>query len=140
MRVFFDTNVLVYLFDRNAPEKQRRAQALFQTHSVDGSLLLSTQVLQEFYVTVTRKLSVPLGGLEALEAVRRFASFSLTQVDAELVIRAAERNQREMFSFWDGLILEAALEGGATRLLSEDMQHGREVSGLVVENPFLGAA
>lgn len=140
MRVFFDTNVLVYLFDHNAPEKQHKAQRLLQTHSEDGSLLLSTQVLQEFYVAVTRKLSVPLGGPEALEAVRRFASFSLTQVDAALVVRAAERSQREMFSFWDGLILEAALAGGATRLLSEDMQHGRKVSDLVVENPFLEAA
>lgn len=140
MRVFFDTNVLVYLFDRGAPEKQRRAQELFRIHSTDGSLLLSTQVLQEFYVTVTRKLSVPLGGLEALEAVRQFATFSLTKVDAELVVRAAERNQRDMLSFWDALIVEAAVAGGATRLLSEDMQHGREVSGLVVENPFLDAA
>lgn len=140
MRVFFDTNVLVYLFDRGAPEKRHKAQELFRVHSSDGSLLLSTQVLQEFYVTVTRKLSAPLGGPEALETVRRFATFSLTQVDAELVVRAAERNQRDMLSFWDALILEAAVAGGATRLLSEDMQHGREVSGLVVENPFLDAA
>jgi predicted nucleic acid-binding protein len=140
VRVFFDTNILVYLFDRHAHEKWRRAQDLFLTHSVDGSLLLSTQVLQEFYVTVTRKLSAPLGGPEALEAVRLFASFPMTQVDAELIVRGAERSQREMFSFWDGLILEAALAGGATRLLSEDMQHGREVSGMVIENPFLRAA
>lgn len=140
MRVFFDTNVLVYLFDRRAPEKQRRARDLFRAHSADGTLLLSTQVLQEFYVTVTRKLSAPLGGPEALGAVRRFAAFSLTQVDAELIARAAGRSQREMFSFWDALIVEAALAGGASRLLSEDLQHAQRVSGLVVENPFLDAA
>lgn len=138
--MFFDTNVLVYLFDRRAPQKQRRARDLFQAHSADGTLLLSTQVLQEFYVTVTHKLSAPLGGPEALGAVRRFAAFSLTQVDAELIARAAARSQREMFSLWDALIVEAALAGGASRLLSEDLQHGQKVSGLVVENPFLDAA
>lgn len=137
--MFCDTNVLVYLFDRHAPEKRRRAQDLFREHSADDSLLLSTQVLQEFYVTVTRKLSVPLSGPEALEATRRLASFSVVQVDAELIVRAAERSHSEMFSFWDALIVEAALAGGARRLLSEDMQHGRKVSGLIIENPFLGA-
>ena len=136
MRVFFDTNVLVYLFDQGAPEKQRSAQERFRLHAGDGSLLLSTQVLQEFYVTVTRKLSTPLGGAEALEAVQRFATFSLIQTDANLIVRAAERTQREMVSFWDGLILEAALAGGASRLLSEDMQSGRNISGMILENPF----
>lgn len=137
MKVFFDTNVLVYLFDAYAPEKQRGARELFEQHSLGGSLLLSTQVLQEFYVTVTRKLSEPLSGPEALSAVRHFASFSPTQVDTDLIVRGAERSLRERFSFWDGLILEAALSGGATRLLSEDLQHGREVAGLVIENPFV---
>lgn len=76
MKVFFDTNVLVCLFDQGAPEKQRSAQERFRAHTRDGGLLLSTQ-LQEFYVTVTRKLSTPLGSAEALEAVRRFATFSV---------------------------------------------------------------
>lgn len=136
MRVFFDTNVLVYLFDHNEPVKQQRARTLFQKHTADSSLLLSTQVLQEFYVTVTRKLSTPLGGPEAVTALRHLATFSVVPVDANMVGRAAERNQREMVSFWDALILEAALAGGAARLLSEDMQNGQKVSGLVTENPF----
>ena len=138
MRVFFDTNVLVYLFDHHAPVKQRRAKALFQQHAADGTLLLSTQVLQEFYVTVTRKLSTPLGGPEASAALRHLATFSVVSVDADMVGRAAQRNQREMVSFWDALILEAALTGGAARLLSEDMQSGQKVAGLVIENPFNG--
>ena len=85
---------------------------------------------------MTRKLSTPLGGAEALEAVQRFATFSLVQTDAELIVRAAERSQREMVSFWDGLILEAALAGSASRLLSEDRQSGRNISGMILENPF----
>lgn len=135
-RVFFDSNILVYLFDRGAPGKRRRAHELFAAHSADGSLLLSTQVLQEFFVAVTRKLSTPMSGDDALQALQRLAVYSTVQIDATLIIRAAERYRRDMLSFRDGLIVEAALAGGATRLLSEDLQHGREVAGLVIENPF----
>lgn len=85
---------------------------------------------------MTRKLSTPLDGAEALEAVKRFSTFSVVQTDAELIVRAAERSQREMVSFWDGLIIEAALAGGASRLLSEDMQRGQNISGMMIENPF----
>lgn len=138
MRVFFDTNILVYLFDNRAPDKQQRARNLFHEHSTEGRLLLSTQVLQEFYVTVTRKLSEPLSSPDATEVVRRFAAFALVQIDAGQIVQAAERSQRDIVSFWDGLILESALAGGATRLLTEDLQHGRLISGLTIENPFQG--
>lgn len=75
MRVFFDTKVLVHLFDRHEPVKQQRARTLFQKRATDGSLLLSTQ-LQEFYVTVTRKLSEPLGEPEASAALRHLTASS----------------------------------------------------------------
>ena len=136
-RVFFDTNVLVYLFDRAAPEKRARAQRLLEKHSSDGSLTLSTQVLQEFFVSTTRKLSAPLSVPEALGVLRQLVVFPLVQVDAGLILRAGERTAREMASFWDALIVEAALTAGATRLLSEDLQHGQKISSLTVENPFV---
>jgi predicted nucleic acid-binding protein len=135
-RCFFDTNVLVYLFDESAPDKKRKAQELFETHSAGGSLLLSTQVLQEFYVTVTRKLAVPLAPGDAIEVVRQLTAFSPLEVDAKMVVRAAERSEAEMLSFWDALIVEAALAAGAERILSEDLQDGREHSGVTVHNPF----
>lgn len=87
-------------------------------------------------MAVTRKLSTPMSGDDALQALQRLAVYSTVQIDATLIIRAAERYRRDMLSFRDGLIVEAALAGGATRLLSEDLQHGREVAGLVIENPF----
>ncbi|MBE0622475.1 MAG: PIN domain-containing protein [Burkholderiales bacterium] len=68
MKSFFDTNVLVYLFDADSPEKRRKARALFQKHAEAGDILLSTQVLQEFYVAVTRKLARPLDAAAAAEA------------------------------------------------------------------------
>lgn len=136
-RVFFDTNVLVYLFDRAAPQKRAQAQRLLDKHSSEGSLTLSTQVLQEFFVSATRKLSTPLSVPEALEVLRQLVVFPLVQVDADLILRAGERTAREMVSFWDALIVEAALTAGATRLLSEDLQHGQKISSLTVENPFV---
>lgn len=139
-RVFFDTNVFVYLFDRAAPEKRVRAQRLLDKHSSDGSLALSTQVLQEFFVATTRKLSTPLSCSEALAAIQQLTVFPIVQVDPDLIVRAGERTARELASFWDALIVETALAAGATRLFSEDMQHGQKISSLIVENPFLSGS
>lgn len=133
---FFDTNVLVYLFDASSPEKKRISQELFRRHAKAGSLLLSTQVLQEFYVTATRKLAEPLPPPEALNVVRRLTAFSPVEIDAKMIVQAAERSETEMLSFWDALIVEAALAAGAERILSEDMQDGRNHSGVVIDNPF----
>jgi predicted nucleic acid-binding protein len=135
-RAFFDTNVLVYMFDESSPEKKRTAQELFHHHAGDGTLLLSTQVLQEFYVTVTRKLADPLPAAEAVNVVRRLTTFSPIEIDSKMVVRAAERSEADMLSLWDALIVEAALAADAERVLSEDMQDGRNHSGIVIHNPF----
>lgn len=135
-RAFFDTNVLVYMFDESSPDKKHGAQELFRRHSAADALLLSTQVLQEFYVTVTRKLTDPLPPAEAIGIVRRLTAFSPVEIDAKMVVRAAERSEAEMLSLWDALIVEAALAASAERIFSEDMQDGRNHSGVVVHNPF----
>jgi predicted nucleic acid-binding protein len=98
---------------------------------------LSTQVLQEFYVSATCKLSRPLSSERAESRVRDLSLLPLVRVDAPLILAAIARSRSLGFSFWDALILEAALAGGADRLLTEDLQHGQEVEGLRVENPFL---
>lgn len=136
MRAFLDTNILVYLFDTSAPAKQRRAQALFEELALTGQALLSTQVLQEFYVTVTQKLAEPVELDAAYQAVRDLATLPLVQVDPQLVLAGIQRSQRDRLSFWDALIVQAAIEGGAEVLITEDLQHGRKFDGLVVQNPF----
>jgi len=135
--VFLDTNVLVYLFDADAPQKQARARAILEMAAIARRVLLSTQVLQEFYVSVTRKLAQPLGPSAAYRAVEDLTAFSIVQIDTLLVLTAIQRHQKEHISFWDALIVEAALAGGATMLYTEDLQHGRIIEGLKVENPFL---
>lgn len=138
-RSFFDTNVLLYLFDDSVPEKKARAQEVFSEAVEAGRVVLSTQVLQEFYVNVTRKLAEPLAPAVAEARIRDFARLSLVRVDEAMILAAIERHRSMAFSFWDALILEAALKGRADRLLTEDLQHGQEIEGLRVENPFLKA-
>lgn len=137
-RTFFDTNVLVYLFDADSPVKQARARQLFEQRTRSGLIVLSLQVLQEFYVTVTRKLARPLPGEEALAALEQLSALPLVTIDGGLIVRAAQLHQNASLSFWDALIVQAALEGHCKTLLSEDMQHGRRFGGLEVQNPFAG--
>jgi predicted nucleic acid-binding protein len=136
-RTFCDTNVLVYLFDVDSPAKQARARELFTDLAGSGRLVLSSQVLQEFYVTVTRKLARPLPAEDALSALVQLSVLPLVRSDAALVIRAAQLHQKASLSFWDALIVQAALEGNCRTLLSEDMQHGHKFGDLVIENPFV---
>ncbi len=146
-RTFVDTNVLVYLFDDDAPAKQARAREILESDAINlppgrtgegthSFLVLSTQVLQEFYVTVTRKLSVSLTPEVALEATRRFAQLHLIHIDAQLIFGAIALSQRHTVSMWDGLILQAALDSGCKRLLTEDLHDGWDLDGLKIENPF----
>lgn len=136
MPPFFDTNVLVYAVDEDEPEKNEVARGLVEEHLVRGNGMLSVQVLREFY-SAARKLRRPLSDEKAQETVRYLSTFSPIPEDASIVLRAVARSRSKAFSFWDALILEAALKGGADLLLTEDLQHGQEIEGLRVENPFL---
>jgi predicted nucleic acid-binding protein len=136
MRVFFDTNVLVYMFDADDVVKKELACARFEAEASTGRAVISTQVLQEFYVSVTRKLSVPLAPETAEAIVRDLSLMPIIAIDTERILAAIHRTRMLRLSFWDALIIEAALAGGADRLLTEDMQHGQIIEGLRIENPF----
>lgn len=135
-RTFLDTNVLVYLFDADSPDKQARAREVLQASLERGVAVVSTQVLQEFFVTVTRKLARPLPAAEAESALRRLMELPVVQVDPDLILAAAVSARRDRISFWDALILAAASAAGCGELLSEDLQHGRSFGGMRVVNPF----
>jgi predicted nucleic acid-binding protein len=137
-RTFFDTNVLVYLFDADSPDKQSRARDALARSLQSGAVVISTQVLQEFFVTVTRKLTRPRPASEAEAALRRLMELSVVQVDPELILAAAVSSRRDRISFWDALILAAASAAGCQEVLSEDLQHGRSFGRLRVANPLLG--
>jgi predicted nucleic acid-binding protein len=136
MKFFFDSNILVYVFDRSSPHKREIARGLLKDHAAKGDILMSTQVLQEFYVTVTRKLKPSLGPDEAALAVAGLADLPTVQIDNLLIQSAIRRSQASQLSFWDGLIVQAALAGGASTLYSEDLQDGQVFDCLKVKNPF----
>ena len=134
--VFVDTNLLVYVRDRTEEEKQRWAAewmaALWDTRR--GRL--SFQVLQEYYVTVTRKLNPPRTLNEAREDILSFQAWDPIAIDAGMLEEGWSVQDRYGFSWWDALIVAAAARSGSLWLLSEDFQDGQEVSGLTVVNPF----
>ena len=98
--------------------------------------MLSTQVLQELYVVATRRLDPPMRPPVARELVALYGEWPTVEVDVPLILAASELGERHGFSFWDALIVEAAKRSGATRLLTEDLQHGRVVGGVRIESPF----
>ncbi|MFH2006877.1 MAG: PIN domain-containing protein [bacterium] len=139
-RVFIDTNVLVYCYDEDEPEKRERALGIFEEPDTCWEPVLSTQVLQEFYVAVVRKLARPLDEAAAEQAVAQLARLPVVQIDAPMVLAAIALSRRHQLSLWDALILEAARSAGCPTLLTEDLQPGFRYQGVTVENPFRGAA
>ncbi|HSM91415.1 MAG TPA: PIN domain-containing protein [Anaeromyxobacteraceae bacterium] len=133
-RSFFDTNVLVYTDDRSAPAKQRRALELIAEHRRAASGVVSLQVLQEYFVTVTRKLDVDAA--VARRKVELLSELDVVIPDVGDVVAAIDLHRLHRISFWDALVLRAAKQGGCTVLYSEDLQHQRAVDGVRVVNPF----
>lgn len=132
---FVDTNVLVYLFDQDEPAKQERARALIATEH--ERLVLSTQVLGEFYVVSTRKLGLPEA--DAAAAVDQWSRLRTVAVDSALVTSAVKLSRSAQLSYWDALILAAAGSAGCERVLTEDLSDGSSIGGVLVENPFSDA-
>ena len=133
--VFLDTNILVYAAAGRGEKEEKRLHALELIESEDFGL--SAQVLQEFYVTVIRKVEVPLSPVEALEWIENFEIFPCLPIEAGLVKIAIEVSERYQISYWDGAIIAAAESLGAHRLYSEDLNHGQRYGSVEVINPFL---
>ncbi|HTZ94760.1 MAG TPA: PIN domain-containing protein [Terriglobales bacterium] len=134
VRSFFDTNVLVYADDKSAPAKQQRAVNLVAEHRRAGTGVVSLQVLQEYFVTITRKLQVE--ARVARRKVELLAEFDVATNGVADILAAIDLHRLHSFSLWDALILRAAGQSGCRVLLSEDMQEGQEIDGVRVVNPF----
>jgi predicted nucleic acid-binding protein len=128
--------VLVYARDSSEPEKQRRAAEWMGELWRSRGGRISQQVLHEYYVTVTRKLSPGLSAAVARQDVRALLQWRPVPADGELLERAWAIEDRYRLSFWDALIVAAAVASGAGMLLTEDLQEGTEIDGVLVVNPF----
>lgn len=137
-KTFIDTNVLIYAHDADARRKHEIARGILQELWSQRTGALSPQVLQEFYVNVTRKITSPLSKPSARAVVESYVVWSVETTPAE--ISAAFRIEDEAgIGFWDALIIAAARKAGADRLLSEDLNSGQIISGVRIENPFSGS-
>jgi len=134
-RSFFDTNILVYTDDKAVPAKQRRAIELVAEHQRAGNGVLSLQVLQQYFVTITRKLHVD--AKIARRKVELLAEFDLVVPDLDDILAAIDLHRLHGFSFWDALVLRAAKEAACIVLFSEDLQSGRVADGVQIVNPFI---
>jgi predicted nucleic acid-binding protein len=135
-RVFVDTNVLIYAHDLDAGSKHTTAARAIEEVWSSRRGALSVQVLQEFYVNVTRKIRKPLTRKLAREVVEAYSAWHVEVIGANDVLQASILEERHKLSFWDALILVAAKKAGAETLLSEDLSHGQRIDGVTVENPF----
>ena len=136
-RIFVDTNILVYAHDADAGEKHAAAaQALADLWQYRNGIL-STQVLQELYITLTRKVTSPVTGNVARRLIRNYLTWDLVLNDGAIILYAGEIADNYQLSFWDGLIVAAAYSKNAAIILTEDMNHGQVVEGIRIENPFL---
>jgi len=135
-RTFLDSNVLVYSVDERPGEKAKHERAVELLSVRPESLVVSTQVLQEFYVVTTRKLKNPLSEERAARAVHGIAKLDVVGVDAPLVLAAIDTSRTTQISLWDALIIAAASRAGCERVLSEDLNASQVISGVRIENPF----
>ena len=131
---FFDTNILIYADDPSLPDKQKRADDLLAGHLEHGMAAVSLQVLQEYYATVTGKLGVAPDF--AQRRVEIFSSANVVRFEVKDVLAAIELHRLVRISFWDALIVHAARLSGAGVLYSEDFQHGSNLGGVRIVNPF----
>jgi len=134
MRSFFDTNVLIYADDKAAVAKQRQALELLAEHRRARTGVVSMQVLQEYFVTVTRKLRVDPA--IARRKVELLAEFDVAAPEVSDILAAIDLHRLHGFSFWDALVVRAAKQAGCGVLYSEDMQGTREIEGVRIVNPF----
>ena len=139
-RDFVDTNVLVYAVDESEPRKRDRAREILAGEGAATGLVLSTQVLCEFYVVATRRLARPLERAAAASAVGELSKLAVVGSDAQLVADGIRISIDAQLSLWDALIIAAARVAGCRRVLTEDLSDGAEIESVRVENPFAGAA
>ena len=135
-KAFIDTNIIIYAYDVTAGNKHETARIIITDLWDSGLGVISTQVLQEFFVNVVQKIPKPVDKQQAKEIVRDFLKWHVVVNTGDSIIDAIDICLRFEYSFWDSMIIEAAIKGGATVLISEDLQDGQVISGVTIKNPF----
>jgi len=133
---FVDTNILVYAYDQTAGRKKDLARELMERLWDSGDGVLSTQVLQEFHVTVTSRIPEPIPARRAREIIADLGTWTIALLETPDILKASELGERYRLNFWDALILAAARKEDAEIVWSEDFSDGQKYEGVIVRNPF----
>jgi predicted nucleic acid-binding protein len=133
---FVDANILVYAEDRDAGTKHTIARTLIADLWRSGEGVLSIQVLQEFFVTVTRKMARPLSVEEALAIVEQYLTWRVVENTGDLLLAGIRVAASLQVSFWDALVIQAAQMERCEKLWTEDLNHGQRIGDLTIVNPF----
>ena len=137
-KFFLDTNIFVYAFDTTAAAKARKAARLVRTAVDTGKGIVSYQVVQEFFNVALRRFAQPMSGAEAEQyLITVFRPLLAVHSSPALYVEALRITGKHRMAWYDSIIVASALEGQCDTLYSEDFQHGREIEGLRIENPFV---
>ena len=134
---FVDTNVLVYAYDRSAGPKHAIAASLVENWWNNENGRLSLQILQEFYVSVTRKIAHPMDSQDARQIVADLAQWKIHTPVIDDLLQAIDIQQTHQLCFWDAMVIQSAVRLGCKTLASEDLTHGQIIAGVEILNPFI---
>jgi predicted nucleic acid-binding protein len=135
-RIFVDTNILIYAYDVTAGQKHAIASNILADLWNARLGVVSTQVLQEFFVNVVHKIQRPIDIRLAKDIVRDLLKWHVVVNNGESILEAIDIHERYGYSFWDAMIIAAAIKGGAAVLMTEDLQDGQTIGGVSIKNPF----
>ena len=135
--IFVDTNILIYAHDLDAGLKHKIAASIINNLWEEETGIISTQVIQEFYVNVTKKIPHPLSPAKARGLITNYFTWQVELNTRPTILLASEIEERHRLSFWDALIVAAASQAEAEKFLTEDLQAGQTIEGILIENPFL---
>ena len=136
-KVFVDTNILVYAHNLDAGAKNAIARELVADLWKTRSGILSTQVLQEYFVAITKKVANPIKVAEARRSLRSYCAWEVIVNDSQVILQATEIQEAHRLSFWDSLIVSAAFAGNAATIVTEDLNDGQRIEGILIRNPFV---
>lgn len=135
--IFLDTNILVYAHDLDAGNKHDVASKIIYQLWESKNGVLSTQVLQEFYVTLTKKMPRPLNRVATRKILKEYFSWQVVINDPQIIFQASEIEEDYKISFWDALIVSAAYSKNVATIVTEDLNHGQYIEGIFIQNPFI---
>ena len=136
-RIFIDTNVLVYAFDISAGIKHKKAKEIVENCWRLENGVISSQVLEEFFVCLTKKIPAPVDSIIVEQIIRDFLKWRTVAIDGDMILEAINIHIKHKFSFWDSLIIASAVSGRANMIFSKDLSDSQTIEGIVIKNPFL---